>query len=380
MELPHQQRLAIFLPALHGGGAERTMLNLASGIAGRGYAVDLVLAKATGPFVSQVPKSVRLVDLDARRTLTSLPKLVRYLRREQPEVILSALGRANITAVLARRLAGGSTAVVVSERNTLSRWAQQSKELHAKLTLHVVRHVYRWADGIMAVSQGVAHDLSQATDIPRERIQVLYNPVVTPELRKKAQAPLDHPWFRPDQPPVLLAVGSLTVQKDFCTLLQAFARLRKTQAVRLMILGEGEQRSELERLVKQLGLEQDVNLPGWVDNPYPYMVRAKLFVLSSQWEGLPGVLIEALFCGTRLVATDCPSGPREILADGRYGQLVPVGDVVALAQAMEAALAGRTPSPSPESWTPFELESVVSQYINALFGRHQCAPSPSGYH
>jgi glycosyltransferase involved in cell wall biosynthesis len=349
------------------GGAERSMLKLAGGIAARGYTVDLVLvARAEGPFLAEVPASVRLVDLKASRLMTSLPALVRYLRREQPAALLSVL-RANIMALLARRLAGVPTRVVVSERNTLSQQARHyASDLRMRLTPQLVRRFYPWADGIVAVSKGVADDLVQVARIPRERISVIYNPIVTPDLRAKAQAPLEHPWFGSGEPPVILAVGRLTAQKDYPTLIQAFAQVRKTRAARLLILGEGEERPVLEALVRQLGLEQDVRMPGFILNPYPFMVQAALFVLSSRWEGLPGVLIEALYCGAPLIATDCPSGPREILAEGKYGLLVPVGDPIALSRAIEATLAGNRTHPPRESWLPFELETVVSQYINVL--------------
>jgi len=361
-----QKRLAIFLPALYGGGAERTMLNLAEGIAAYGYATDLVLARAEGPYLAQVPGSVRLVDLKASRALFSVPALIRYLRSARPEAMLSALNYANIIALWARRLAGVPRRVVINEQNTFSRWKQQLPSLYSQLMPRLLKGFYPWADEIVAVSEGVADDLAQATGIPRERIQVIHNPVVTPELQAKAEAPLEHPWFAAGEPAVLLAVGRLTVQKDFATLVQAFARVRRAHPAQLLILGEGEERPVLEALVRQLGLEHDVSLPGFVANPYAYMARASLFVLSSRWEGLPTVLIEALYCGTPVVATDCPSGPREILRDGQYGQLVPVGDVAALAQAIETTLAGQTPHPPRESWRPFELGAVVDQYMNVL--------------
>lgn len=356
-----QKRLAFFVPSMRGGGAERVTLNLARGVAERGYAVDLVLAQAEGPFLAEVPESVRVVDLKASRVLLSLPALVRYLRRERPEAMLSAMCHANIVALWAQRLAGVPMRMVVSERITLSRSAQRGR-----LMPQLIRHFYLWADGIVAVSKGVADDLAQVAGIPRQRIQVIYNPVVTPELWQKAQAPLEHPWFKPGQPPALLAVGRLSPQKDFPTLIQAFARVRQACPARLLILGEGEERPGLEALVRQLGLERDVSLPGFVTNPYAYMARASLFVLSSRWEGLPGVLIEALYCGAPLIATDCPSGPREILRDGQYGQLVPVGNATALARAIETSLESETPRAPRESWRPFELETVVNQYISTL--------------
>ncbi|MCZ6872143.1 MAG: glycosyltransferase, partial [bacterium] len=194
-----------------------------------------------------------------------------------------------------------------------------------------------------------------------------------PETRKKVQAPLVHPWFEPGCPPVLLAVGRLAKQKDFGTLLRAFARLRRSQPARLLILGEGPERPALETLVRELGLEQDVRLPGFVDNPYAYMARASAFVLSSLWEGLPTVLVEALFCGAPVVATDCPSGPREILRGGELGGLVPMRDPVALADSMQMALAGKIPRPTRESWQSYTVETVVDRYIAILFGEQQFA-------
>jgi glycosyltransferase involved in cell wall biosynthesis len=286
--------------------------------------------------------------------------------------MLSIMNHTSIIALWARRLVGAPGQVVVSVRNTLSDSAGHASDRRGRLMPLLIKRFYPWADGIVTVSNGVADDLAQVTGI-RERIQAIYNPVVTPELREKVQAPLAHPWFGPGEPPVVLAVGRLTMQKDFSTLIQAFAQVRRARAARLLILGEGAERPVLEELVRQLGLEQDVSLPGFVTNPYPYMARASLFVLSSRWEGLPGVLIEALYCGAPLIATDCPSGPREILADGQYGQLVPVGDATALALAIEAALAGKTPIPSKESWRPFELETVLDQYITVLLSSRSCA-------
>ena len=370
------------MPALHEGGAQRAMLNLAQGIADRGYAVDFVLSKAEGPYLSQVPACVDLVDLSqgrpvkSGRTLKSVPALIRYLRQRRPAAVLAVLNRAGFAAVWARRLARVETTVVVSQRNTLTDWARDGGDWKSWLTLKLTKRVFHNADAVSAVSHGVADDLSRVTRIRRDRIQVIYNPVVTPALRRKMQAPLDHPWFQPGEVPVVLAVGRLTEQKDYRTLIQSFARVRESRAARLVILGEGEQRTELEELVRRLGIERDVEMPGWVENPYPYMVRAGLFVLSSKFEGLPGVLIEALFCGLPLVATDCPSGPREILADGRYGQLVPIGDVKAISEAMKKALANPAIPPPRESWLHFEMETVVNQYLQLLLAPSGQAGTP----
>ncbi|HSJ87752.1 MAG TPA: glycosyltransferase [Anaerolineales bacterium] len=206
----------------------------------------------------------------------------------------------------------------------------------------------------------------QITGLPRNKIQIIYNPVVTPELAEKVTASPNHPWFEIGQPPVLLAVGRLTAQKDFPTLIQAIAQVRQSQPVRLIILGEGPDRPLLEALIKDLGMEENMCLPGFVENPYAYMSRASLFVLSSRWEGLPTVLIEALYCGVPVISTDCPSGPREILADGKYGALVPIQDPTALAEMIKMALTKPTPRPTRESWQSYELETIVDQYIDIL--------------
>lgn len=345
------------------------MLNLAHGIAESGYAVDLVLAKAEGDFLAEVRRSVRVVDLRASRALTSLPALVRYLRRVQPEAMLSVIGYVNVIALWARRLAGVRTRLFVNEQNTVSFEAGNASSWRGRLTPWLIKRFYPWANHIIGNSTGVADDLSHVTGLPRDRITVIYNPsVVKVEVWEKAQAPLDHPWLRPGQPPALLAVGRLQMQKDYPTLIRAFAQVRRRRRARLLILGEGKERPRLEGLIKELGLEQDVSLPGFVMNPYAYMARASLFVLSSRWEGLPTVLIEALCCGTPVVSMDCPSGPREILRGGKYGPLVPVGDANALARAIETVLDGDTPRPPSESWQPYELGIVVNQYIRLLLG------------
>ena len=345
------------------------MVNLAHGMAQSGYAVDLVLAQVEGPFLEDVREPVRIVDLKASRAITSLPALVRYLRSERPEALLSVFGYVNIIASWAWRLAGVPTRLLLNEQNTVSQESGNASTLRGRLVPWLIKRFYPWANGIIVVSHGVRDDMAQLTKIPKDRITVIYNPsVVRAEVLKKAQAPLDHPWFTPDQPPVLVAVGRLQMQKDFPTLLHAFAQVRRRRPARLLILGEGKEREPLEELIRKLNLENDVSMPGFVANPYAYMARASLFVLSSRWEGLPTVLIEALCCGTPVVSTDCPSGPREILKDGKYGQLVPVGDIDTLARAIESTLDSNVSSPPPESWQPYDLDSVVNQYVELLFG------------
>lgn len=360
--------IALYLPSLRGGGAERAMVTLANGFAERGYAVDLVLAKAEGPFLPEVARKVRIVDLGARRVVSSLPGLVRYLRRERPRAMLSALNHANVIALLARRLAGVPTRLVVSERAHLSSSLGSAPSLRGRLMPWFMRRTYPWADGVVAVSAGVADDLAQAIGLPRQRIAVVYNPVVTDEVLVGAEAPLDHPWFAPGEPPVVLSAGRLTMQKDFGVLLRAFAHLRAQRPARLMILGEGELRPELESLTQQLGIHADVALPGFRDNPYAYMRRAAVFVLSSRFEGLPNALIQAMACGTPVVSTDCPSGPAEILEDGQWGRLVPVGDAAALAEAILATLAETNPPDVARRARDFGVDQAVDGYLRVMLG------------
>jgi glycosyltransferase involved in cell wall biosynthesis len=360
-----KERLAIFLPGLYDGGAERTLLNLAEGIAARGFPVDLVLARAEGPYMAEIPASVRVIDLKAVRVMMCLPALVHYLRSERPVALLSTL-YANIIAVWARRIVGFPQRVVLNEQNNLTSVSNGEKDLRWKLYPELAKWFYPWANGITAVSKGVADDLSQAIKLSPSHIQVIYNPIVTPELQKKSKAFFDHPWFRTGEPPVILGVGRLTAQKAFNVLIEAFAQVRKSQPARLLILGEGEERPMLEALIRRLGLEQDIELPGFVSNPYPYMAHATLFVLSSRWEGLPTVLVEAMSLRTPVIATDCPSGPQEILRNGKYGHLVPVDDSSALALAIQNFLANPTTYPPEESWKSFELDFVTDQYLSVL--------------
>jgi glycosyltransferase involved in cell wall biosynthesis len=362
-----KKHIALFLPSLRGGGAEKVMVNLALGFVEQGLKVDLVLAKAEGPYLSRVPEEVRVVDLGARRVLYSLPGLVRYLRRERPQAMLSALNYANIVAIWAKLLVRVQTHLVVSEHNTLSCSTQNASSVRVKLLPLLIKIFYPYADAVVAVSHGVAEDLITMTGLPMEKVKVIYNPVITPELFAKAEEPLDHPWFRPGEPPVVLGVGRLTKQKDFPTLIRAFALVRKERPARLMILGEGEERPKLETLARELGIEEDFVLPGFVENPYKYMKRASAFVLSSRWEGLPTVLIEALALGVPVISTNCPSGPAEILEHGKWGCLVPVGEPHLLARAILEILQNDVRIPSHKTaWERFSKENAVIAYLQVL--------------
>ncbi|MFO7028747.1 glycosyl transferase [Limnospira fusiformis CCALA 023] len=361
-----QPDVALFLRYIGGGGAERVMLNLGRGLIAKGFKVDLVIGKAWGPHLAKVPPEIRIIDLGASGVWGTIWALRNYLQESQPKSLLSALHYANEMAVWAKRLGGVSTRVVVSEHNTFSEAIQHTTKLRKILLPLFVRYFYPWADGIVAVSKGAAEDLAKSTGLNSDRIQYIYNPVITPELLQKARETLDHPWFQPGEPPVILGVGKLEAQKDFPTLIKAFDQVRKVREVRLGILGWGPDGDRLKNLIEDHGLGDDAALLGYADNPYPYMANAAVFVLSSRWEGLPTVLIEAMALGTPVISTNCKSGAAEILAEGRYGSLVPVGDPTAMAEAILATLEGNTQAVNTSWLGQFNQKMATQEYLKIL--------------
>ena len=360
-------RIAIFVPSMRGGGAERMMFNLAGGLVERGYAVDLVLVRGEGAYLARLPAAVQVIDLKSSGVFASLPALVSYLRRSPPDVMLAAMTHTGLTAIAARWLAQAKMRLVVSERNNLSESVRDNPSIKTRLFPILARLLYPSADAITAVSRGVAQDFAQQTHLPEQSITVIYNPTVTPQLLSDAAQPVTHPWLMDKQFPVILCAGRLVEQKGFATMLRAFQQVNAALPSRLIILGEGEKRAELEALVQTLGLQGSVDLPGFAENPFAYMRHADLFVLSSQYEGFPNVLVEAMACGCPVVSTNCPDGPFEILDGGRYGRLVPVGDADALAQAIIATL--RQPPPPTllsQRAQQFSVDNITSEYLSVL--------------
>ena len=396
------QHVALLMVNLDGGGIQTAMLHLARALADRGHRVDLVLHKAQGEFVDSVPSGIRVVALEtapvwrgrlhafraapehliqlampvllprkSHGPLRCLPALVRYLREERPAVLLSVEPDLNLVALWGRRLAGVSVRTVISEQIHLSshlRDGADRRKWRWRFIVPLLRRMYPEADRIIGVSRGVADDLRTLVGLPPELVTTVYNPVVDSELAKKAEAPIDHAWFVSGAPPVIIAVGRLAEQKDFPTLLQAFAQVRAQRQARLLILGEGRMRGELTALGRALGIAEDISLHGFTSNPFAYMARAAVFVLSSTYEGLGNVLIEALACGCPVVSTDCPSGPAEILENGQYGRLVPVGDPAAMAQAISSTLdAPPDRGLLQKRASLFSVDRAVEQYLEVLF-------------
>lgn len=358
-------KIAIFLTALDGGGAEKVMLNLAKGFVKSGLKVDLVLVSASGAYLSQIPPDIKLVDLKQDRLLTSIPTLINYLKIEQPQALLTALDT-NVIAAWLRRWSSISIHTVVTVHNNLSLESSHGEGIKRKLTAKFAGWFYGWADSIVAVSEGVAADLVNI-GLPPKKIHVIYNPIVDDELKSKLKQPLEHPWLQEGQPRIILGVGRLTKQKNFTTLIEAFAIVRRHISARLMILGEGEDRAALESTIKQLNLDSDVLLLGFVDNPYQYMSQAAVLVMSSIWEGFGNVLVEAMAAGTPVVSTNCPSGPAEILVDGEYGKMVSVEDIEEMAKNIETTLKNPPNAVKLQCRAEiFSLDNATKSYLEIL--------------
>ncbi len=358
-------RLAFFVPTLHGGGAERMMVHLVRGASELGIPTDLLLTKAEGVLLPLVPPAVRIVEFGVKKVQRAIPGLVRCLRSQRPHGIVSRMIHANLATLIAARLARVDSKVAVIEAINLSALLA-SGELQRRTQI-LARWLYPRADVIVGVSAGVAHDLEHALDLPRRRVRTIYNPVVDASVLARCRAPSPHPWLTDGQSPVLMSVGRLEPQKDHASLLRAFAIVRQTRPARLIIFGEGQQRGQLESLRGELGLNADVDLPGFTDNAYAAMSRASLYVLSSRFEGLPNALIEALACGCPAVATNCPSGPEEVLDGGRYGLLAPTEQPVALAAAIGAALDRKWDRESlRQRGAEFSAEKSLAQYLDAI--------------
>lgn len=374
-------RIAVFIHSLSAGGAQRRTVTLVNAFAERGHDVELVVVDAGGVLSDTLSPEVRQVHLPwsrpaneaarrlrrARQVTRAIPGLAGYLRDRRPDVLLSAANHVNVAALRARRLSGVPVPTVIRVSNLLPQPGWGGPRAPRPLRWLAVRTLFPTADSAVAVGHGVAEDLVRRAGIAEDRITTIYNPIITPDVDVLARAEPPHPWLREADRPVILAAGRLVAQKDFPTLIRAFERLRRRRPARLIILGSGPKHAGLQAQIARLGLADDVHLPGYVDNPFVWMARASVFVLSSAWEGLPGVLIEAMACGCPVVSTDCRSGPREILGHGAYGPLVPVGNDRTLSDAMGYAL--DTP-PDRQALrrraSGFALDTATDRYLQVL--------------
>lgn len=360
--------MAIFVKSLSVGGVQKIMVRLANEFSARGHEIDLVLAKGEGTLADEVAASVRIIDLENHRMWWALPTLMRYLRRNKPDTLLAAGWQVNVIASWARFLSFTAFRLVLSVRSNITQQSRRSEVWYAPFNPWAVKIFYPLADAIGTVSKGILDDLAGISRLAARKGRVVYNPVVDQTLLAKSREELSHPWFdREDDVPTLLGVGRLGPQKNFALLIRAFAALSRHRNARLVILGSGEERDELARLARRLGVQNRVDFVGFVENPYKYMARASLTVMSSNFEGLPSVLVEALACGCPVVSTDCPSGPREILEDGKWGRLVPVGNQEALTEAMAQSLdEDHDPERLRRRAMDFSVENAVDEYLRLL--------------
>ena len=359
--------IAIVLPDLRGGGAERVAVNLANSFVQRGYAVDMVLLSANGELLADLLPGIRVVDLKVNRLRSAVFPLVRYLRQSRPAALLACMWPLTVLALWARAMALVPTRVVVAEHTTWSRDKIASTSWGRFKVSNTMRYGFPAADSIVTVSNGAADDLARFANLDRKAITVIYNPVVG-DFKPPSSTPLTPAgwWTGPHRK--VVAVGKLKTIKDHATLLNAFARLRQRVDACLLILGEGECRVALETQARHLGIEASVFMPGFTQDPSPYFQHADLHVLSSTGEGFGNVIVEALEAGTPVVSTDCPSGPREILSDGKFGHLVPVGDAVALAAAMAESLAATHDTAALKARAQdFSIDKAVDQYEALMF-------------
>lgn len=377
---PFEQRprVSIVLGEIRNGGVERCLLNLARGFVERDVATDLIVKHRPTDLGGRVAPGVNLVEFNERTG--HLASLANAVSKPEPPVAMLAAKESDAQLMFALRERLGTPAILIASLDYTGQLDGRGAGAFRRwVRYRSLRRHYRSADRIFCVSRGVANDMARILRRDTPSLTVVPNPVVTPELRQLADAPLEDPWFLDDEPPVVLGVGRLSLIKNFPLLVRAFARVHRELGARLVILGEGKQRAPLLELGKKLGLANSMTLPGHVTNPYPYMKRAGVFVLSSLWEGFGNVLVEALACGTPVIATDCRSGPAEILDYGRFGSLVPIGDETALAVAMIRTLQAPPASELLErAAVPYSLARSVDAYLAALgVGKPLTAAQPT---
>lgn len=363
------KRLAVVISFSGDGGVERMVTNLCNAAAEH-VQIDVLALKLKGGHAGRLSQNIRVIPLKAQHSWSGVPELARYLEDHRPDALLAAKDRAGRAALKAARRARTGTPVFIRLGTNLSAALERKDALSRWLRVAPMRRLYPLASGVVAVSEGVRQDTLSVTEMDPKRITVIRNPVITPQLAEQAGASAPHPWLETEAPPTIIGMGRLTRQKDFPTLMRAFAELRQRQSARLIILGTAPRPEDLkahQALAEELGIAADLLLPGFQANPYAWLSRAKLFVLSSAWEGSPNALTEALALGIPSVSTDCPSGPAETLAGGKYGPLVPVGDAHALANAMAETL--RQPLPAAtlvEAVREYRADLCAKRYLDYL--------------
>lgn len=365
-----QVDIVFYTRQLHNGGVDRVIFNLAEEFLTRGITSAIVvdIDNVHSPFRGLIPDGIGYEVLDARGPIARLLKFRRYIREARPGAVMCAsFGFPNLYAVVVRWIAGVRFRLMLTEHCFPSVDAASPRPWHSRYWFFALAHyLYPFADRIVAVSRGTALDLAKVIRIDPDGIACVYNPIISDALIAQSREPVDHPWFSDGRAPIVIAVGRLEPQKNFSLLIRAFAQVRAQRRARLVILGDGAQRDMLRALVTELGLDDDVALLGFVSNPHAYVAKAQLMVLSSDFESLANVVIEALAVGTPVVATDCPSGPAEALNGGECGTLVAVGDLPGMSAALLDAL-DKPSAPIRRGWLDqFGTAQVADRYLALL--------------
>ncbi len=363
--------VAFFIPDLTVGGAEQVTVNIVNGLADRGHNVELLLSRYDGELQGALSDQVEVVQLQPSRTpivgvAAHLPAVVSYLKTNRPDVLIPHLQHPSVVCLTINRLLDTDTAIVPTHHSALGVTGTQN--IKDRVVGRLIPALYPSADRLIAVSEGVADSIVEGTRVDRDSISVLHNPVEVDAVRERAQQPVENEWVESDRHELVVFVGRLADQKDLKTWLRTFKQVNKKRPqTRGVIVGKGPQRETLKQFAASLGVEDVISIPGFVENPYRYMYKADTFLLTSKYEGLPTVVIEALACGCPVVATDCPSGPREILAGGSFGRLEAVGDENALAAATCEMLDSPIPAETlRKRAADFAPESVFEEYEQFL--------------
>lgn len=355
------KHIAFVIGSMRTGGAERATLNLANQIAERGFRVDLVLLHRSGEFLSQVSDKVNVIHLNRRKASQGVKVFTRYLEMMKPDLLFVVQNHIQLMALLAIRRASWKGKLILNEQSTFSKNLRGLKGFVQKV---ISRILFSRVDAFTAVSQGVKEDLEREIPSTKNRIHVIPNPIVTSHLLSVKDSIVHHPFFENGNQ-VIISAGRFAKSKNFELLIRAFSKIKSSDKIKLIILGDGERAHSLKHLITDLKLNDAVSLPGFVADPAVYFSKSDLFVLSSDYEGLPGVILEALACGCKVVSTDCESGPREILTDGKFGWLTPVGDENSLVNTIQLAL--NTPVDQKllvERAMDFHEDKVVDLYLN----------------
>lgn len=381
----NENKIALFFVSFRAGGGERVMVELANGFARDGFDVDICIIKPVGQYKNQVDSRVNIVNLDTGRIIFSLPKLILYLRKERPKIILSLDEYTHIMSLIGTFISRSGTKSFLRVGNMFSVLFDKYKRIRDKMIPIISRNIYKYASGIIANSFGVADDVVKVFRVNRDKIEVINNPKDLNNIKNKSKLDCGHVWLDNKDRPVILFFGRLREQKDLPTLIKAFAKIQKETNSRLLFVGVGREQKRLEDLIKELGLEKEIDFFGFADNPYSFASKADVFISTSLWEGMSNSIIEAMVCGAPIIATDCNSGSREILAPdtdplfrmsqgieyAKYGILVPVGDTNEIANSLKQVLTDselreKYKQRSLERSENFGLEIILNKYKNIL--------------